>query len=128
MPLKTRTRDLILYVAIGFGIVIVGTLYAFLLPQHFWPHLTRTWYMFIVETGFLYFFVVKMYWHERTFLKIWLLLGLLFFIHLVGYWLLLSHFQEFSSAWFLIAGPGEVIVIATVVKLCLNVMPKSVKL
>lgn len=55
-----------------------------------------------------------------------MLLALLLVIHVVGYSILLSYVPRFASAWFLLAVPAEIIASASIVKICLNVLPKRV--
>lgn len=84
--------------------------------------------MFIVETAFLCLFVAKMYWHQRRSMKLWALLALLLITHVGGYVALLIHVPNFPSALFLLAVPFEIALVATVVKICLNIMPRKAKL
>lgn len=128
MTRKRKTGELRLYIAIAVGIVLGGTLYEFLVPERLWPHLTYTWYMFIVETGFLYVFVMKMYWPHRGSSKLWMLLALLLTTHISGFAVLITRAGEFPAIVFFLAAPAEVMVVATVVKVCLDIMPAKVKL
>ena len=117
-------RDVALYVVIAVCIVGVVVLWPLVLPERFSSN--PTWFMFIVATAFLCVFVIKMYWHQRKSGRVWMLLALLLVMHVVGYSILLSYVPHFASAWFLVTVPAEVIASASIVKFCLNVLPKHV--
>lgn len=121
--MKPSTRDLILYTAIAVGIVTVGTLWAFLMPEVYWPHLTTTWFAFIFFTAGFGIFLVKLYWSKRKILKLWLLLGLLMAIHTAAYFIFLSYVHQWPAVWYLLTMPIEAMVFALIVKICLNVLP-----
>lgn len=123
---KHRLRDAALYVVIALCLVgFVGTL-ALWLPEKDVP--SRAWFVFVVATAFLFFFIGKMYWHKRRSPRVWLLLAAVLVVHVVGYSVLLSYLPNFPDALFLVLVPLEVMLIALIVKLCLKVMPQSVKL
>jgi hypothetical protein len=121
--LKPGTRDLVTYVVIGLGTVTVGTLCVFFIPERFWPHLTHTWFSFVFFTGLLGIVLVRLYWPARQLKKLWLLLAFLFVVHTVAYAIFLSHVQQWPAIWYLLTMPAEVMVIATIIKICLNVLP-----
>lgn len=124
--MKSSTRDLLIYIAIGVGIVTVGTLWAFLLPERYWPHLSYTWSAFIVFTVVMGVVLAKLYWHKRRMVKLWLLLGLLMAIHTVAYVIFLCYVHSWSALWYVFTMPFEVMLFALVVKVCLNVLPRKV--
>lgn len=123
MSLRKRLRDFTLYVAIAGCILAVVAAFAF-----FRVNLSRAWLVFAVATAFLCVFVPKMYWHERKSLRMWALLATILIAHVLGYSTLLARAQHFPDPLFLITVPLEVMFIALIVKLCLNIMPQRVKL
>lgn len=124
LPLSHTFRDFALYVGIAVSIVGAVVLWPIVLPERFSS--SPTWFMFIVATAFLCVFMITMYWHQRRSGRVWMLLALLLVIHVVGYSILLSYVPRFASAWFLLAVPAEIIASASIVKICLNVLPKRV--
>lgn len=123
--MKSGTRDLILYIAIGVGIVTVGTLWAFLMPERYWPHLTTTWFAFIFFTVLLGIFLARFYWTHRKIVKLWLLLGALMAIHTMAYAIFLSYVHQWPALWYLFTMPIEVMLFAVIVKMCLNILPSK---
>jgi hypothetical protein len=123
MPLKHRLRDFLLYIVIGIGVVTGALLLAV-----FAPNISRTWFMFIGATVFLCMFISKMYWQYRRSAKLWALLILFLVVHIVVYTITFASLRQFPTILFLFAVPIEIMVVAAVVKLCLNLMPGRVKL
>lgn len=54
--------------------------------------------------------------------------SLILVVHVTGYSILLHHLPNFSVAWFLVAVPVELVVVAVIVKLWLNILPQKVKM
>ncbi len=123
MSLRKRLLDLILYVAIA--VCIFAAVAAFAI---FHVDLSRAWFVFAVATVFLCVFVAKMYWNHRKSAKMWTLISAALIVHIVGYSTLLDHHPDFPDISFLVTVPLEVMLIAAIVKLCLNIMPQRVKL
>jgi hypothetical protein len=121
-----KLKELALYIGIAIAIVGTAVTLPFWFPENFLP--SRTWFIFFVATVFLCVFVIKMYWDHRKSVKIWKLLALIFLVHIFGYSVLLRRVPEFPDALFLLTVPLEVMLIALIVKLCLDIMPKRVKL
>ena len=82
----------------------------------------------MVATGFLCFFVAKLYWHKRKSLRMWAVLVAILIAHILGYSVLLERVQHFPDALFLITVPLEIMLTILIVKFCLNVVPQRVKL
>ena len=122
----SRFRDIALYVAIAIGLVGAAVLWPIVVPERY--AISRTWYMFMIATGFLCLFVMKMYWPYRKLPKVWLLLASLLVAHVGGYSLFLSRLQQFPLVLFLLIVPLEIIATAAIVKLCLNLLPRGVNL
>jgi hypothetical protein len=122
MPLKRAIKDLVLYVAIGIGFVGVVLALAFYLPS-----ISHTWFMFIWATAFLSVFISKMYWPHRKSGKLWALLALLLIAHIGSYAAIFDLFPRFPAILLLITVPLEIMVVATIVKVFLNLMPASLK-
>ena len=123
--MKSNTRDLIIYIAIGIGIVMVPTLWMFLVPERYWPHLTGTWFAFIFFTVVLGLFLVKLYWPHRKMVKLWVLLASLMVNHALAYIIFLSHVHQWPAVWYLLTMPIECMLFALIVKMCLNVLPSN---
>jgi hypothetical protein len=123
--MKSSTRDLIIYIAIAVGIVTIGTLWAFLLPERYWPDLTTTWFAFIFFTAVFGIFLVKLYWSKRKMARLWLLLALLMAVHTTAYVIFLSYVQQWPAIWYLFTMPIEAMLFALIVKICLNVLPSN---
>jgi len=119
-------KQLALYVVLGLAIVGGAVVFGVFTPDQLFP--TRAWFTFIFATGFLCLFVSKMYWSHRKSRKLWALLALLLIAHVALYKLVLEHFPQFPSILFLVTVPLEIMLAATIVKVCLNVMPGKVKL
>jgi len=119
MPLRQGVRDLFLYIVIGIALITTVLLLAV-----FVPNISHTWFIFVWATVFLCLFISKMYWHQRQSGKLWILLGVLLATHITLYAIAFGHFPDFSTSLFLLTVPIEIMLIAAIVKLCLNVMPK----
>jgi hypothetical protein len=128
MPLRTETRDLVVSVLVVSGLVIGGILYAFLVPERFWPHLTHGWFVFVCMTALLEFILIKMYWPFRRSGKVWLVLGILLLIHIGAYVEVLRHIEDVPVLSYFLTIPAEVMIAATITKIWLNVLPTKVKL
>ena len=124
--MSRRVPNIVLYVGIAVCIVGAAVAAPLLVPERFLDN--RIWFTFIGATGFLWFFVAKMYWHKRKSLRLWELLAVLCIVHIVGFSVLLRHVQQFPDAWFLLIVPVEIIATAAIVKVCLNVLPQRVSL
>jgi hypothetical protein len=114
--------DLILYVVIGIGFVGIVLALAFYLPG-----ISHTWFMFIWATAFLGVFISRMYWPHRKSGKLWALLALLLIGHIVSYAAIFDLFPRFPAMLLLITVPLEIMVVATIVKVCLSLMPARLK-
>ena len=124
--MKQRVRDLLLYAVTGVGIVGGAVLFGVSIPERFFP--SRAWFVFICATAFLCLFVLKMYWQYRRSAKLWALLVLLLIVHIALYTIIFEHLPQFPTILFLFTVPVEIMLVAAIVKLCLNVMPGKVKL
>jgi hypothetical protein len=69
-----------------------------------------------------------MYWHQRKSGKLWTLLVLLLAVHSALHMITFEHLPQFPTILFLFTVPTEIMLVAAIVKLCLNVMPGKVKL
>jgi len=116
-------RDFLLYVAIGFALIAAITILVFVAPN-----ISKAWFVFTGATAFLCLFVSKMYWKHRKSGTLWTLLVLLLIAHVGLYTIIFKQFPQFPTFLFLFTVPLEVMLVATIVKLCLNVMPGKVKL
>jgi len=128
MSLKTETRDLIVSILVVSGLVIGGILYAFLVPERFWPRLTHGWFVFIFMTIFLGAILAKMYWPFRKSGKVWLALGILLLVHIGAYVALLRHFEDLPILSYFVTIPVEVMLANVITKAWLNVLPTKVRL
>ncbi len=120
-------RNLLLYVVIGIAF-LAGILALAFFGQDVSFALLRTWYSFVCFSLLLAAVLVKMYWPVRKSAKVWPLLGILFLIHVGVYVVFLRHVQDWSTLWYLLTTPIEVMIIATIVKICLDVLPPRVKM
>lgn len=126
--MKLTTRDLILYVIVGLCLAAGAVLWPFVIPEPFWPHLTHAWFSFIFSTFALVIVLAKMYWPMRNSVKVWLLLTLLLGVHIIGYTILLRSIPQWPAVSYIVTVPVEVMAINLVTKICLNVLPRNVKL
>jgi hypothetical protein len=126
VSVRHKLRDLAVYAAIAIGIVALILVCAILIPDR--DSTSRTWYMFFVSTGFLCFFVTKMYWNHRSSKRIWILLVVLLLIHTVVFKIVLNRVSQFPDFLFLFTVPLEIVMAGAIVKVCLDVMPQKVKL
>ena len=124
--IKAHKRDLIIYIAIGVSLPTAMVAWVYLIPERFWPHLTYTWYSFILFTVLMGVVLAKLYWHRRNSLKLWLVLALLMAIHTVAYVIVLSHVHQWSAIWYVITMPFECMLFGVIIKLWLNVLPRKV--
>ena len=124
--MKQRVRDLILYTVTGVGIVGGAVLFGVYVPERFLP--SHTSFVFICATAFLCLFVSKMYWQYRRSARLWALLVLLLIVHIALYTITFERLPQFPTILFLFTVPVEIMLVAAIVKLCLNVMPGKVKL
>ena len=92
------------------------------------PNLSHTWFMFIGATAFLIFFISRMYWAHRKSGKLWALLALLLIAHVAFHAFMFDVFPQFPTILFLFTVPLEIMLVATIVKLCLNLMPARLKM
>jgi hypothetical protein len=69
-----------------------------------------------------------MYWQQRKSGKLWILLVSLLIAHLAFHTIIFEHFPQIPTLLFLFTVPAEIMLVAAIVKLCLNVMPGKVKL
>src|ERR1700733_10721729 len=123
MSLRRGIHDFLLYIIIGIGLVTAGLLLAFFLPN-----VSHAWVIFFWATAFLCLFIPKMYWQHRSSVKLWALLILFLIAHIVLYAITFEHLPQFPTILFLFTVPVEIMLVAAIVKLCLNVMPGKVKL
>jgi hypothetical protein len=128
MPLKQGTRDFILYIVIGVGLVTIGTLWMFVVPERYWLHLNHTWFSFIFFTGLLLIVLAKMYWPVRQNLKIWFLLIVFLAAHFACYVLFLEYVREWPAFWYLLTMPIEVMIFAAITHKFADVLPKKITL
>jgi len=123
MPVRHGARDLILYIGIGTALVAVALFLAVFLPG-----ISRAWVTFGGATVFLCWFVSSMYWQRRRSPKLWTLLASLLLAHVAFHAVILERFPQFPAILFLLTVPVEVMLVAAIVKACLDVMPNQVKL
>ncbi|MGB2668145.1 MAG: hypothetical protein WAK48_29405 [Candidatus Acidiferrum sp.] len=121
--MRPGIRNFLFYIVIGIGLVTVVLLLALFLPN-----VSHAWFIFIWATAFLFLFVSKMYWHQRRSGKLWTLLALLLIAHIALHTITFEHWPQFPTILFLFTVPAEIMLVAAIVKLCLNVMPGKVKL
>jgi len=124
--LKNKLRDFAIYIAVAVGIVGIILVCAIFIPDRF--SISRIWYTFSVSTGFLCFFVTKMYWNHRTSKRIWILLAVLLFIHIAVFKTVLNRIGHFPDFMFLLTVPLEIVIAGATVKVCLDIIPSKVKL
>jgi uncharacterized membrane protein len=60
VPVKPRTRDFLLYVAIGAAVMVAMVISVVLIPHSFWPNSTYRWFAFAFSTGLLGIALVTM--------------------------------------------------------------------
>ena len=123
MSLRREILNLLLYSVIGIGLVTALLLLAFFLPN-----ISHSWFIFGWATAFLCLFVSGIYWHQRKLSKLWLLLALLLIVHVSLHVIIFDRFPHVPTILFLFTVPLEIMFVAVIVKLCLNVMPGKVKL
>ena len=121
--MRPGIRNLLLYIVIGIGLVTAVLFLAFFLPN-----ISHAWFIFVWATAFLCLFVSRMYWHQRKSGKLWALLVLLLIVHIALHAITFEHLPQFPTILFLFTVPAEIMLVATIVKVCLNVMPGMVKL
>src|SRR5437773_5412171 len=97
MPLKPAVRDLLLYVAIGLGLVLTMVLWIFLAPARYQFHVDRTWFMFGWLTAGLWFFLGQSFWHARHSATLWRVLALSLVVHTVAYGVLFRFVQPWPG-------------------------------
>jgi hypothetical protein len=115
-------RNLLLYIVIGVGIVggiITLAIYA--------PKIGHAWFSFVGFTILLVGILVKLYWTARKDLRIWMLLLAFLAIHCGFYTVLLRHSSDWPAFWYVLTGPIEVMVFATIAKIGLNILPRRVR-
>jgi hypothetical protein len=123
MSLKKKLWDLVLCVLIAACILTPMAVLAI-----FKVDVSRAWFILVAATVFLCVFVSKMYWNHRKSAKLWTLLGAFLIAHIAGFSILLERIPQFPDVLFLVTVPLEGMLVATVVKICLNIMPQRVKL
>jgi hypothetical protein len=109
------------YVAIAPLVLLAIAAWVVYGPEHEW--ITRRWAWFLYFTVALFGLLVKMYWRMRKVGKFWALLFSLFVIHFLGYAAVLNYISR--AFVYLIIMPVEVMLIATIIKIVLNVMPDT---
>jgi hypothetical protein len=126
MSLKKNSRDLILYVGIGIAVALAAVALPIIAPERY--SVSHSQFSFFFFTLIFAIVLVRMYWPVRRLLKVWLLLMFLLGVHIAGYIILLNHVQQWPTFSYLFTMPVELMLIATIVKVCLNVLPPKVKL
>jgi len=116
-------RDLLLYVIIAVGAVavIIGL-------AMYVPNISHVWFSFVGFTSLLAVVLAKLYWHVRKSAKVWLLLAFLLTVHCLCYVEILRHLSNWPAFWYVLTMPVEVIAVAAAMKICLNVLPRQVRL
>src|ERR1700738_361582 len=118
MPLRQGIRDFFLYILVGVGLVTTVLFLALLLPN-----ISHAWFIFGCATLFLCIFVSRMYWKQRRSSKLWILLTLLLAGHVALHAIVFERLPRFPTFLFLLTVPMEIMLVATIVKLGLNIMP-----
>lgn len=122
-----KTGQALLYVLIGIalaaGIVALAALRPDITPSQF-----RTWFSFSFFTSVLCLVLFKLYWPLRKSGRVLSLLIVFIVVHMGAYIFFLVHVPELPSAWYLLTGPIEVMLFATLAKIFLNVLPPRARL
>jgi hypothetical protein len=110
-------RNLLLYAVIG--LAFTGAIILLALVR---PNISHTSFSFTFFTALLAIFLARMYWPARKMLKVWLLLSLLFAVHIVAFVTLLHYIREWPAFWYVLIMPVEVMIIAGIIYGCLKVL------
>lgn len=124
MQLNSRLRDFVLYVTIG--VVAVGGFLLWL--TYVTPYYTVDvkWPTLAYFTAFLFGMVIRAYWHVHKSQKFWIVLAVLFGLHVLGYILLLLQVARWPPIWYPITFVPEMFLICVVIGLTTRTLP-SVK-
>ena len=116
-------RNVLIYVVTGLGLLAVTLLLA-----AYAPNITHAWFSFGAFTILLVAVLARMYWPVRKSAKVWLLLAFFMVVHIVAYAFLLQRVPRWPSLLYVVTGPVEVMLFATIAKVWLDVLPPKVKL
>lgn len=119
MLLRRETKDLLLYVSVGFMAVVAIFGVAIYVPERYVP--SKPLGTFIWFTFFLFLFLIKAYWKLRRSSKFWLFLIGVMVVHVIAYLPLLTYIQP--AALYLLLMPLEVMLIVLIGKLVFDFMP-----
>jgi len=121
--MKSRARDLVWYVAVGFGIAcgyIIGVyIVVKVIPEQHWP--SKQWLAFAFFSLVLFAVLARTYWSVRKPKSFWLLFSMLAVAHVAVYASVLKHIEH--AFFYALIMPLEAMVIILLIKLTLNVMP-----
>lgn len=126
--MRSRARDLLIYVSIGLAIVGSIALYEVLVPAQQWIHLSYKWFSFIFFTILLAVILAKVYWQKRRKAKLWLLFALFMTAHVAAFAVFLSRVPSWPTLWYIPTCTAEAVLFMVIAKHWLNVMPKATRL
>ncbi len=124
MPLTSRFKDLLLYIAIGVVVVSAVVAWAWFFPL---VTLDHAWSLFAWFTAGTWFILVQSYWRARHSRTLWIVLGLAFLLHIALFAFILKRVQLLPGIFYLFSIPAELMAIAYVVWRVMDVLPQPAR-
>jgi hypothetical protein len=115
MPLMGKLRELGLYIIVAIGVIAGGLALA--------AFTSYEWYSFILFSALLAVVLAKMYWQARRVWRLWLLLALFMIAHTGVYVAVLQRVPNWPTISYVITGPLEIMLFATIAWFWLKVNP-----